>query len=184
MARKKKLPPNTKIQPKAQVSLAWDMGQRTYAQDRMTVTEERGEFDPKTGKVKNPNNVRGKRRLTWLDVYHKRGTIGLREHTAGDKLAKAFEATQRTPPAIKEIQVDSSPKPDQHVGILIDRISAYAALSGAVPKHYWQVVEWVVVDNEPIMELPGARNRARRNRYNDRLRQGLEKLADFIEGKK
>ena len=70
--------------PKSEVTLStapwdspgsWDYGPQTERANELTVIEGRFQVDPKTGKKTNPNNVRGKRRVCWIELYHVKGYL-------------------------------------------------------------------------------------------------------------
>ena len=155
----------------------WDKGPDTPAARRMSVSESAGDIDPQTGKRVDPNAVRRRRRLCVAELYHRKGHITKRQFTAAMALLLAWERNQRGPAAIKEIQVDTSPKPDASIAITIDRISKYHAVARLIPKQYQAFVMHVARDNNHITSMPGYR----RNVHMDRLRKGLDALADGIE---
>ena len=96
-----------------------------------------------------------------------------------EHLRSAFEGTQRTAPAIKAVQVDSTPKPDQHVAILIDRISKYSDAMRRVPKESIKVVEAVAIDNRAIGHLKEYRGRKHAVGV-ILLQKGLDAVADHM----
>lgn len=73
MSRKRRSRPKVSL-----ADLPWDTGPAEQHR-RSHRVEERGEVDPDTGKVKNPNDVRGIRYLTPIDEMHRRGLL-TREH--------------------------------------------------------------------------------------------------------
>ena len=159
----------------------WDHGPNTQAARAMTVVEDAGEIDPKTGKRVNPNGVKRLRRICVTEWYYRRGHLTRRQADAANKLLSAWEQTLRGPPAIKEINVDSSPKPDANVAIQIDRISGFHNIMRKAPSKYAAYIDHVVIHNRPINSMPGAK---RDGKYMKRLAAGLDLLADAIEGKR
>ena len=157
----------------------WDKGPDTPAARRMTVTESAGDIDPQTGKRSNPNSVVRKRRISVAELYHRKKHLTKRQFTAAMALLIAWERNRRGPAAIKEIQVDTSPKPDASIAITIDRISKYHAVARLIPKRYEPFVMHVAREGKHITSMPGYR----RNAYMDRLRKGLDALADGLERK-
>lgn len=158
---------------------SWDMGPDTAAQragkviEPATMTDERG-------REVNPNNVKRARRVDLVEVYYRRGWISKRGFAAADALRKAWEATQRSPPAINPIQVDSSPKPDANVAIQIDRVSKYVGVMGLVQGEHRNLVAAVVLmDRTPAHA--GWKGRRFREGV-DVLKDALELLADRMEG--
>ena len=182
MAKKRKLNHGTRdyAKPKSQVTLAatsWDTGPSTSAQNTLKIIEPVEQKDENTGKMVNPNGVKRARRLSVAEAYRKTGNLTARQASAADKLLKAWEKNHRSPPAIKEIQVDNSPKPDAHIAIKIDRISAYHAIAKLIPKKYSAFVMHVARDDRHITSMHGYR----RVIYMERLREGLDALADNLE---
>ena len=111
------------------------------------VEEERGEIDPATGKMANPNKVTGVRRVDLLDFWHGRGSISTGGMNAAKLLRQAYEDTMRAPPALPDNdRVQSSPKPDHAIDIQVDRISRYARLMALVADDDRQIVTCCVLD--------------------------------------
>jgi hypothetical protein len=101
------------------------MGATGPANRHGLVTEERGEIGP-NGKMHNPNQVKGVRRVDMLEFWHRHGTITTAGYNAACALRDAFEQTQRSPgTSFEQDRVDSSPKPDHAVTIQIDRVSKF-----------------------------------------------------------
>lgn len=154
----------------------WDTGPNTQAQRRMKVVEDATWTDPETGKEVNPNGVRRARRLSVCETYRRQGLLSKRQASAAEAVLFAWERNQRTPPAIKKVNVDTSSKPDAHIAILIDRVSAYVWVIGKVPSDVRGLVEFVCRDDNFITALPGYR----RSIDMQRLRVALDDLADEI----
>lgn len=177
MAKAKKRSRN-KGKPRA-VSLPpapWDMGPDTPAQRHMKIVESVEHIDPKTGKRSNPNNVKRARRVDMLEVYRKRGVIDARQFSAGEALRNAYEATQKSPPAIKQVQVDCSPKPDHAISVQTDRLSAYINLSRHIRPADEELIDAVVLNGSGI---PGRLYKGRRHQIGlQHLRDALEHLAN------
>lgn len=159
----------------------WDFGTGTAAQRHNLTEEDAVEVEPETGKKRNPNNARRKRRMPVIEVYRKSGKITYEQYDAAIALLNAFEATQKRPPAIKEINVDSSPKPDQHIGILIDRIGNYHKFRRHVSSQYWAYVDHVVLWNLPIRSMSGCNGGIQQLKYMERLQNGLQDIAQAIK---
>lgn len=155
----------------------WDMGADGPANRAMLVREERGEVDPKTGKVRNPNEVYGVRRISVAAQYLLDGHITKRQFAAADQLLKAWEQKDRRPPAINEAKVDSSPKPDDHTIIILDRAWKYAHVAMCIPAKYAAFIVHVARDDRHLSSMPGYR---RDGTYMRRLRDGLDMLADNL----
>ncbi len=178
MAKAKKKRTRSKHRPKA-VSLPrapWDMGPDTPAQRHMKIVESIEHIDPETGKRSNPNNVKRARRVDMLEVYHKRGVIDARQFSAGEALRNAYEATQKSPPAIKQVQVDCSPKPDHAISVQTDRLSAYINLSRHIRPADEELIDAVVLNGSGI---PGRLYKGRHHQIGlQHLRDALEHLAN------
>lgn len=175
MAKKKKKP-RTPYTPPTQ----WDHGQQTAAQNHLKVIEDAGEVDPKTGKRVNPNGVTRARRQSVLEHCYARGLITARQFTAGQVLAGAWQQNFRSPSVgLVQDRVDRSPKPDENVTVQIDRLSKYHRLSKLVVT-YRPLVLHVVCDDRFLSAMPGY-TRGRSGVFMDRLRDGLDALADRME---
>ena len=136
--------------------------------------------DPETGKKENPNGVKRARRIDLVESYHKRGKITERQLKAAQALRLAYEGTMRTAPAIKKVQVDSSPKPDQHISIQVDRMSELHNVSRHIPVASKHVVDVVVYQNNSVGWSKLYRGRKLATGM-DLLRSGLDAIADGID---
>ena len=155
----------------------WDRGTMGPAnQARPKLVEGRGEIDPDTGEVINPNNVRGVRYLTVAGLYHARKLISDRQLRAADALRQAWEQKDRSPPAIQEVKVDHSPKPDDRTAMVVDRAMMYVKVSRHIPAKYAAFINHVARDDLHITSMAGYR----RGVYMDRLRLGLDAMADSM----
>lgn len=154
----------------------WDTGPDTWAQSRMKVIEDATWTDPETGKEVNPNGVRRACRLSVCETYRRQHLLTKRQAAAAEAVLYAWERNQRTPPAIKKVNVDTSSRPDAHIAILIDRVSAYTWVIGKVPQEARGLVEFVCRDDNFITALPGYR----RSIDMQRLRVALDDLADNL----
>lgn len=176
--RRIKLPPQrVSERPVTLTPCPWDMGADGPANRAMLVREERGEIDPKTGKVRNPNEVYGVRRISVAAQYMLDGHITKRQFAAADQLLKAWEQKDRRPPAINEAKVDSSPKPDDHTIIILDRAWKYAHVAMCIPAKYAAFIVHVARDDRHLSSMPGYR---RDGTYMRRLSDGLDMLADNL----
>ena len=132
--------------------------------------------DPETGKKVNPNGVKRVCKLSSAALYRSQGKLTPRQANAAEAVLFAWERNLRTPPAIKKVQVDVSSKPDAHIAILIDRVSAYAFVMSHVPRKGVDVVRHVARDDKRITTLPGYR----RVKHMELLRESLDAVADGI----
>ena len=102
------------------------------------------------------NGMKRRQRIGALELVYRRGGMTMRQFQAGKEIRDAFEATQKSPPAIKEIHVDSSPKPDATIDVQCDAQSRYAFAMSAVDSRFKHIVEHVCCENRPISDLPGS----------------------------
>lgn len=136
------------------------------------VIEERGEVDPKTGKMQNPNGVTGVRRVDLLEFWHRRGSISTEGFNAAEALRNAFEATMRGKPALPgNDRVQSSPKPDHAVDIMIDRISRYQEIMRHVHIEDRDIIMACVLDGRHPSHIYGPL----------KLREGFEQLRNALD---
>lgn len=176
------------VHASAGVTLAsspWDHGATGPANRVGLVVEDRGEVDPKTGKMRNPNGVTGVRRVDLLEYWHKRGSISTEGFNAGEALRNAFEATMRSKPALPgNDRVQSSPKPDHAVDIMVDRISAFERIMRHVAMKDREIISACVLDNATPAAIRGYRGAGYRKGL-AHLREALDRLADAlgIDGK-
>jgi len=157
----------------------WDLGATGPANRAGLMIEDATWTDPETGEKKNPNGVKRARRIDMVESYFCRGVLDYRQYTAATALRNTFEATQRSAPAIKKVQVDSSPKPDANVAIMVDRISKYSAIGKHITPRSKRVIELVVIDNQSVGKAKEYRgwNHAKGVRL---LQEGLSIIADKI----
>ena len=77
---------------------AWDMGaDGPAAKERHSVTTERGETDPVTGKVRNPNGVTGVRYLSAVDRLTAAGVLPDSAPAAAEDYARLARAVRGSP---------------------------------------------------------------------------------------
>ncbi len=126
----------------------WDLGPTTAAQQAGKITEEATYTDPETGEKLNPNGVKRARRIDVAEFYFNKGYISESGWKAARAIREAWEATMQSQPAIKKVQVDSSPKPDAAVVIQVDRLSKLASVSKHIPPGYRGMIEHVVMSNQ------------------------------------
>ena len=158
----------------------WDHGATGAANVAGLVIEERGETDPKTGKVTNPNGVTGMRRVDLLDFWHGRGTISTGGLTVAKLLRQAYEDTMRGPPALPDNdRVQSSPKPDKAIDIQVDRISRFAKLMKLVADEDRQIITVCVLDGAHPSRIYGP---VKFREGFAHLRQALDRLHIAIGG--
>ena len=155
-------------------AMPWDHGAMGAANRVGLVVEERGEVDPATGKVTNPNKVTGVRRVDLLDFWHGRGSITTGGMNAAKVLRAAYEQTMRAPPALPDNdRVQSSPKPDHAIDIQVERISRFAKLMRLVADDDREIVTVCVLDGGHPSRLYGP---LRFREGFDHLRNALDRL--------
>lgn len=130
------------------------------------------------GKRRNPNNAKRRKKRNWIAVMHDKGSLTDKQFLAAERMQQAYEKLGRSPACIKEINVDSSSKPDQNVAIMIDRISGFREVMRAVPRASRPVVVHVVLDNRAIAAYGGRSNA----RHMEWLRTGLDAVYDAVIG--
>ena len=106
-------------EPKAAVSLPaslWDHGAAGAANRHGLAVEKLPE--------PNPNGVKRARRVDMLEIWFRNGELSAAQFNTAVLLRNAFEATMQAPGTdYARPRVDSSPKPDHAVEIMIDRVS-------------------------------------------------------------
>lgn len=170
--KKRKKPPTL-------MPTTWDQGATGQANRIGLVEEPATELDPTTGKPQpNPNGVKRMRRVDMLERYHRLGIISTRAWNAAERLRDAFEATQRSPGWPDNDRVQSSPKPDHAVTIMVDRISRFHSINRLVPACDVPIINACVFH----MNAPGSAiiNGVRPYRYGGHER-GLQHLRDALE---
>lgn len=175
---------NVNAQKKGSVSLAvprWDQGATGPANRAGLVTEGRGVTDPETGSVINPNGVKGARRVDMLETYHRRGWISDRGYTAGEALRDAWAENQKGQGNDWSMErVDSTPKPDAHIAIQIERVAKLVSVSRLVTADDMGILFAVACDGHAISRLKRYRG-ANHERGKAHLREALERLADALK---
>jgi hypothetical protein len=163
----------------------WDTGATGPANRIGLVQEPATEFDPVTGKPQpNPNNVKRMRRVDMLERYYRLGLISARAWNAAERLRDAFEATMRSPGWPDNDRVQSSPKPDHAVAIMVDRISRFHAINRLVPREDVPIIDACVFHmNAPGSAIIDGARPYRKNGHEKgvkHLRDALERLADAM----
>lgn len=101
------------------------------------------------------NGMKRKQRIGALELEFKKGGMTQRQFQAGKEIRDTFEATQKSPPAIQEIYVDSCKTPDATIDKQCDAQSEYAKAMKGIPPKFKYIVEHVCTENRPLEELPG-----------------------------
>jgi hypothetical protein len=157
---------------------SWDMGPDTEAQRAGKVIEDARIWDADKERWVNPNGVKRARRIDLIESWANAGKVTERQLKAALALRVAYERTMRSPPAIQKIQVDTFPKPDANIAIIVDRIGAFADVMRYVPSGCRAAVECVVLDNRGVNGV-GYKGRAYA-RGIELLREGLDAVADGL----
>lgn len=156
----------------------WDMGATGPANRVGLVVEERGEVDPETGAMSNPNGIKGARRVDMLEVWHRKKIITTEGLNAAERLRNAMEATMRSPGWPDNDRVQSSPKPDHAVTIQIDRISAFHAIAKHIEPQDQPIIYHCVINGgiPATLRVDGVRP------YHGRAYdEGLQHLSDALD---
>ena len=162
--------------PISLVRAPWDHGASGQANQASLVIEQRGDIASDTGRPVNPNKVTGARRMDPLDLWHGRGTITTNGLNAAKALRLAYENTMRGAPALPDNdRVQSSPKPDVAISILLGRISDFSHLMSMVDKTDRLIVTVCVLDGGHPREIYGAKSFRDGFRH---LKDALDKLHD------
>jgi hypothetical protein len=132
----------------------WDMGPRTASQDRLKVIEPVMEWDEKAQKeVPNPNGIKRARRIDLVEYYGRKGRLDQRQVAAARRLTVSWEATQRSPEAIKKVQVDVSPDHGAIAAMHVDRSSKFHAMRRMIPDDDWPILECVCIRNASVAHV-------------------------------
>lgn len=125
--------------PAVPPSLA-DQGPSTEMQSFRTVTEP------------VPEDKNGSKRKVRKDAIDRIAALTDQQRLAGRVILQAYEALGKGPPAIKEIQVDTSPRADAIIDALIFRQFEYVQIMQHVPNGCRSVVEHVCNHNRGIRD--------------------------------
>ena len=149
----------------------WDKGADGPANRARLVEEPATDVDVETGKeTPNPNNVRRHRRESWAATYYRQRKLSDAQFAAAEKLRLAAEGMRERDPLMRIGEI-------RHGGgdpasARIDARQEYRRLIAAMPLSSRQVIERVVVDDQPIWHG----NTAQRERHMTRLRNGLDAI--------
>lgn len=102
MPKKRKIKRGTRdfAAPKGKVSLPatpWDHGPAIQRKTRVHVVQGRGDTNPETGKVVNPNNVTGVRYLRTIDALISKGALPEHAKPAAEDYARLARAVRGSP---------------------------------------------------------------------------------------
>ncbi|MFN3646251.1 MAG: hypothetical protein ACK4S2_07015 [Gemmobacter sp.] len=150
---------------------SWDKGADGPANQDRLIDEPAAEFDPRTGReTPNPNGVRRRRRLPWVRVYHVQGRLSAQQLAAAERLRMAAEGMRERDP-LAALRIDRTGHADPEAA-RVDARAWFRRLWAAVPPASRAVVERVAIDDQPIWHG----NTAQRERYMQRLREGLDAI--------
>lgn len=119
----------------------FDLGPETPLQRADTITEAVPE---------DANGMRRKRRLPMHRLMERRGNLTSAQADAADALLFAYEQTQLSPPAIREIYVDLPVMPDKAAVAQTIAMSRLIWIKRRIPRECRDVVDHVVRCNQPI----------------------------------
>lgn len=158
-------------EPRDRVSLAmptaWDPGAAGPANRAGLEIEQVGEIDPETGAIINPNSVTRARRVDRLERMHRCYRQGCRvagkpscfwittgQYNAAVAIREAFETTQRGPGVdYSRPRVDSSPKPDHAIAILIDAITGWHSVAARIPRADQRLIFQCVIQDDSVVDF-------------------------------
>ena len=173
--------------PSSVVSLSalpqsWDTGAAGKANRMNIVIETETGTDPETGKPLNPNGIIRARRVDMLEVWHRKGDISTAGYNAAESLRNAFEKTQMGKGVdYSAVRVDSSPKPDHAVTIMIGRLSAFHAYAQFISEYDRAIIDCCVLSagTPAYLRIDGQRPYYGRGYQDglDHLRDALDRLA-------
>jgi hypothetical protein len=154
------------------VPTGWDEGAKGLANQTGLRIEPATDFDPSTGKESpNPNGVKRRRRDGWLTRYQKAGKLTVQQEAAGIKLRMASEGMRERDP-LAALRIDRAAGQSDPEAARVDGRAYFRSLWAGVPKACRPVIERVVLDDRPIPDG----NMAQRERYMQRLRDGLDAI--------
>ena len=157
--------------------MPWDRGADGPANRIGLVEEPRGEVDENTGKVKNPNGVKGVRRRLWIETYWHQGKITRGQLNVARELLDAHEGRKAQDP-LAAIKIDrQTGKPDPQAAAF-DKRRKFHAMWAVVPLFARPVIEHVVINNRPLRAMAGCSSARSAERHLERLRKGLDMLRD------
>ena len=155
--------------------MPWDRGADGPANQIGLVEEPRGEVDEKTGKVKNPNGVKGVRRRLWVETYWQQGKISRGQLNVARELLDAHEGRKAQDP-LAAIKIDrQTGKPDPQAAAF-DKRRKFHAMWEQVPLFARPVIEHVVINNRPLRAMAGCSSARSAERHAERMRKGLDIL--------
>lgn len=157
-----------------------DMGATGQAMRHGLVQEGVTHIDDEGNLQESPNSMKRMRRIDLVEMYARKGVLNQRQVSAAKRLTNAWEGTMKTPPAIKEIQVDSSPKPDAFIDIHIDRVSKFTSVMKHVDTQYREIIDCVVLNNNIPAWLPKFRG-PQYQRGIRHMQEALTELADNLD---
>ena len=151
----------------------WDRGADGQANRHRLVEEPATDIDPETGKeTPNPNNVRRVRRQSWLVTYALAGHIDKGQFAAGEKLRMAADGMREKDP-LAAIGADIMRHQSDPIAAIVDARQFFRQLWSVIPPSSRPVVERVVIEDRPLQKC----NSEQRERYMQRLRDGLQAIA-------
>ena len=144
----------------------------TEAQMHGTVVE--------TVKDDTPGKIRQKRRYRlhtlerMANARDPMARISERQKLAGLEIHSRWCNTQLSPPCVREIVVDSTPRPDDTTIAQVEAVQAFADIMRLVPSDMSGVVRHVCCDNLPITKIVS------HNRYYGNQKAALQIALDLV----
>ena len=154
-----------------------DRGATGPANRERLVEEERGDLDPDTGKVINPNRYRGNRRHPWVERYAKQGRLSKDQLAAAIRLFSAYEGfPARDPIAALSGAVDRSAWVDDPLAVKVDQRRWFYQMWAAVPQSSRPIVEHVVLKDMAVRSMAGCVDGHSAQLHIERLKAGLDAI--------
>lgn len=158
----------------------WDQGAEGIANQDGLILEERGHLDHETGKLVNPNNVRGMRRETWIDRYLRKEKLTVGQAMAARWLRDASEGRgNQDPLASLSGPVDGGAYLDDPMAAAMDRRRLFLQVWRQLPMASRPVIQRVVIEDRPIRSL--CKSGQQELRHLQRLQDGLSFVRDLLD---
>jgi hypothetical protein len=156
----------------------WDFGASGPANQDGLIIEPRGDLDPETGRVTNPNTRLGARRETWVDRYLRVGKLTVAQASMARWLRDAAEGRGSQDP-LQALRIDRQAGGSDPAAAAFDARRAFHRMWALLPAWARPVIERVVLEDRPLRSL--CQSGQQEARHLDRLQRGLDELRDAVE---